>query len=210
MQSCWMTTDVSVTVNRITRGVKWVRGGSRSRWKGKLGGRLGSGGSGYSTPASRRAFWRIVSLTAAKTRRMFPVSVACVKLLESDGNNERLMFKGRGNTVDKPSYLVVVSVVKIDRGYTWLPCPHPVHLISSAPTHNPNRTAGGKGGTFVFRIILVQRHRQNLLFENIDLVQKQHDTRPRKPRRIHNRAKQGKRFFHAIDAVDFEEDLVVF
>jgi len=47
------------------------------------------GGCGYRTPASRRAFCRIVSFTAAKTRRMFPVSVACVKLFASDGNNER-------------------------------------------------------------------------------------------------------------------------
>lgn len=46
-------------------------------------------GCGYRTPASRRAFWRMVSFTAAKTRRMFPVSVACVKLLVSDGNHER-------------------------------------------------------------------------------------------------------------------------
>ena len=35
---------------------------------------------GYRTPASRRAFCRIVSLTAAKTRRILLVSVACVKL----------------------------------------------------------------------------------------------------------------------------------
>lgn len=34
----------------------------------------------YRTPASRRAFCRIVSLTAAKTRRILLVSVACVKL----------------------------------------------------------------------------------------------------------------------------------
>jgi hypothetical protein len=37
-------------------------------------------GGYYRTPASRRAFVRIVSLTAAKTRRMLLVSVACVKL----------------------------------------------------------------------------------------------------------------------------------
>jgi hypothetical protein len=30
--------------------------------------------------ASLRAFWRIVSFTAAKTRRILLVSVACVKL----------------------------------------------------------------------------------------------------------------------------------
>lgn len=32
-------------------------------------------------PESLRAFWRMVSLTAAKTRRMFEVSVACVRLV---------------------------------------------------------------------------------------------------------------------------------
>jgi hypothetical protein len=129
---------------------------------------------------------------------------------------------GGGSTVDKPSYLVVVSVVKIDTGYTLPPFPHPVHLISLASTYNHNqnkytnehqehlKTMWEMGNTLVFRIILVQRHRQNLLLENIDLIQKQYDTRPRKPRRIYNRAKQGERFFHAVDGVDFEEDLVVF
>ena len=31
-------------------------------------------------PESANALWRIVSLTAAKTRRIFDVSVACVRL----------------------------------------------------------------------------------------------------------------------------------
>ena len=31
-------------------------------------------------PESLRAFWRMVSLTAAKTSRIFDVSVACVRL----------------------------------------------------------------------------------------------------------------------------------
>lgn len=34
----------------------------------------------YNMPESLRAFWRIVSLTAAKTSRMLDVSVACVRL----------------------------------------------------------------------------------------------------------------------------------
>jgi hypothetical protein len=34
----------------------------------------------HSMPESARALWRIVSLTAAKTSRMFEVSVACVRL----------------------------------------------------------------------------------------------------------------------------------
>ena len=42
--------------------------------------RMGDGLRGYRTPASLRAFWRIVSFTAAKTRRILLVSVACVKL----------------------------------------------------------------------------------------------------------------------------------
>jgi len=33
-------------------------------------------------PESFRAFWRIVSFTAAKTSRIFDVSVACVRLVE--------------------------------------------------------------------------------------------------------------------------------
>ena len=34
----------------------------------------------HKIPESLRAFWRIVSFTAAKTRRIFEVSVACVRL----------------------------------------------------------------------------------------------------------------------------------
>ena len=35
----------------------------------------------HSIPESASALWRIVSFTAAKTRRMFEVSVACVRLI---------------------------------------------------------------------------------------------------------------------------------
>ena len=91
----------------------WV---GRKRWR-RLGGRVSGGDSArglircYSTPASRRAFWRIVSLTAAKTRRMLLVSVACVKL----GN---LLEKSREekSTAGRPSYLIVVSSGRIGRG----------------------------------------------------------------------------------------------
>jgi hypothetical protein len=48
-------------------------------WAGKMS-RMRGGLRGYRTPASLRAFWRIVSFTAAKTRRILLVSVACVKL----------------------------------------------------------------------------------------------------------------------------------
>jgi hypothetical protein len=40
-------------------------------------------GSGYRIPESFNAFCNIVSLTAAKTSRMFDVSVACVRLCAS-------------------------------------------------------------------------------------------------------------------------------
>ena len=36
----------------------------------------------YRIPESASALWRIVSLTAANTRRMFEVSVACVRLAQ--------------------------------------------------------------------------------------------------------------------------------
>ena len=41
-------------------------------------------GSAHSMPESASALWRIVSLTAAKTRRIFEVSVAWVKLQNCD------------------------------------------------------------------------------------------------------------------------------
>ena len=37
-------------------------------------------GCDHKMPESLRAFWRMVSFTAAKTSRMFEVSVACVRL----------------------------------------------------------------------------------------------------------------------------------
>lgn len=37
-------------------------------------------GDHHKIPESFRAFWRIVSFTAANTRRIFEVSVACVRL----------------------------------------------------------------------------------------------------------------------------------
>jgi len=39
-------------------------------------------------PESLRAFCSMVSFTAAKTRRMFDVSVACVRLGASEGGEE--------------------------------------------------------------------------------------------------------------------------
>ena len=51
------------------------RGGT-SFPRGDGGGRRGA----HSMPESASALWRMVSLTAAKTRRMFDVSVACVRL----------------------------------------------------------------------------------------------------------------------------------
>ncbi len=48
-------------------------------------GRLQVGrGSAHSMPESASALWRIVSLTAAKTRRIFEVSVAWVRLHDCD------------------------------------------------------------------------------------------------------------------------------
>lgn len=41
-------------------------------------------GFAHSMPESAKALWRMVSLTAAKTSRMFEVSVACVRLEVED------------------------------------------------------------------------------------------------------------------------------
>jgi hypothetical protein len=78
--------------------------------------------SNYNTPASRRAFCRIVSFTAAKTRRMLPVSVACVKLTINKCS------KGRGHTADRPSYLIVASFERIGIGYISPPFQDQVRL----------------------------------------------------------------------------------
>ena len=78
---------------------------------------------GYRTPASRRAFWRIVSLTAAKTRRMLLVSVACVKLLLVTLEDER--------TVGRPSYLIVASFVRIGTVCTLPLFRDPYRLMST-------------------------------------------------------------------------------
>ena len=62
----------------------------------------------YNTPASRRAFCRMVSFTAANTRRILLVSVACVKLPLTDAI--------RRHTEDKPSYRTVVSSERTGKG----------------------------------------------------------------------------------------------
>lgn len=54
-------------------------------------------GHGYSIPESFNAFCSIVSFTAAKTRRILLVSVACVKL-HSEVNQERDKCDRRGAT----------------------------------------------------------------------------------------------------------------
>ena len=53
---------------------------------GLVGGEGGGWGGDYKMPESLRAFCNIVSFTAAKTSRIFDVSVACVRL---DGGQQR-------------------------------------------------------------------------------------------------------------------------
>lgn len=55
---------------------------------------LGINLRGYRIPESFKAFCRIVSLTAAKTKRIFEVSVACVRL---KGNKKWLEITVGGN-----------------------------------------------------------------------------------------------------------------
>jgi hypothetical protein len=63
-----------------------------SRWN-EYGGVSVGGLENQRMPESRRAFWRIVSLTAAKTSRIFDVSVACVRLLSV--SSQLLLIKRR-------------------------------------------------------------------------------------------------------------------
>jgi hypothetical protein len=53
----------------------------------------------YRIPESRSAFCNIVSLTAAKTKRMFPVSVACVKLRTAMGQLASFLNKNKKGDV---------------------------------------------------------------------------------------------------------------
>jgi len=48
-------------------------------------------GYAHSMPESAKALWRMVSLTAAKTSRMFEVSVACVRLWGERGGVSRAL-----------------------------------------------------------------------------------------------------------------------
>ena len=54
------------------------------RWKVFSEGRSVNGSCNHKMPESASALWRIVSLTAAKTSRIFEVSVAWVRLWDRD------------------------------------------------------------------------------------------------------------------------------
>lgn len=61
----------------------------------------------YRIPESFNAFCRIVSFTAAKTRRIFDVSVACVRL-------RRISTVGRQETEDIDSLRVKIEMRSVD------------------------------------------------------------------------------------------------
>ena len=79
--------QTSLVPNRAERVGRYVqrcsgRGGYNAplSWEAALGFLLETAMGAHNMPESAKALWRIVSLTAAKTRRIFEVSVACVRL----------------------------------------------------------------------------------------------------------------------------------
>jgi hypothetical protein len=115
-------------------------------------------------PESFKAFCRIVSLTAAKTRRMLVVSVAWV----------RLMLGQRWQIIkySDHSLRVEVEVGSID-------------LVEP-----PQEIFGSSVYVIAARIIwkvIAERRASKLDFEEVDLVEEQYDTGPHEPSRVDDR-----------------------
>ena len=72
-------------------------------------------------PESASALWRIVSLTAAKTSRIFEVSVACVRLSNNNVSilthnlAEQIPSQGRNRNMHASSPFVVVYIINQTR-----------------------------------------------------------------------------------------------
>lgn len=122
----------------------------------------------HKIPESFRAFCRIVSFTAANTRRIFVVSVACVRL-----ESVSLLRLSTTSTLN-------LLRVEIQLGS--------VHLIEP-----PEKVFCGSVDIVATRIIwkiISQRRPAKFLLEQIDLVQEQNDTRPHEPSGIDHRVKK--------------------
>ena len=126
-------------------------------------------------PESFRAFCRMVSLTAAKTKRILVVSVAWVRLT---------FGKQRDQKRDAGSVLrVEVEICTVD-------------LIES-----PEQVLGRSVHIIATRVIgeiVAERRSRKLELEEIDLVQEQDDAGPHEPPGIDHRVKQDQTFHHSI------------
>lgn len=128
-------------------------------------------------PESFSAFCRMVSLTAAKTSRMFEVSVAWVRLgmvsIEQSLPPHRLDRLLR----------IEIEVSTIDLVEA------PQQILGSSICVIASRVVGE-----VFR----ERRLAQLLPKKIDLVEEQNDTRPHEPSRVDHRVEKHQTFHHTV------------
>ena len=117
----------------------------------------------------------MVSLTAAKTSRMFDVSVACVRLRKVS-IGLRLWVAGH------------ILGIQVEVG--------PVDLVE--PPEEVLRCPVDIVSARIVREVVAERRSTQLLPEKIDLVQEEDDTGPREPSRVYHRVEKNQTLHHAV------------
>lgn len=127
-------------------------------------------------PESFRAFWRMVSLTAAKTSRIFDVSVACVRL--DMINTNTCLIQGR-------CHLLRIQIEVC-----------PIHLVESP--QEVLRRPVDVVTTRVVREVIAQGRFRKFRSEEIDFVQEQDDGCSHEPSRVDHRVEEHEGLHHSV------------
>lgn len=151
-------------------------------------------GWGYKIPVSSSEFLIIVLATAAKTSRMFDVSVACVMLQWSirfcdptrrRGHSLRIHAELCSVCLHEPPQDILGRLVYIRSTRVLLEVLLQRHLEDSWFTRSEYKMAP-------------VTHPTQLAPEDVDLIQEQNNGRPEKPPRIDYRIEEDERFGHPI------------
>lgn len=137
----------------------------------------GIGSASYRMPESFSAFWRMVSLTAAKTSRMLDVSVACVRLA-SRVSEARVI----------PATTLHLLWIEVEM------CS--VDLVE--PPEKVLRRPVDVVSTRVVGEVVDQGRSAELLLEQIDLVEEEDDARPHEPPRVDHRVEEDETLHHSV------------
>jgi hypothetical protein len=139
-----------------------------------------AGGRFQRIPESLSALFKMVSFTAANTRRMLDVSVACVRL---EGQLSDYMFQNQIRAGEGNILRIEVEMCPID-------------LIK--PPKQVLRRLVDVGATLIVGEVIAQRRASQFLLEDVDLVEEQDNTGPHKPPRVDNGIEQEQTLHHAV------------